>query len=161
KVHSIFADEAVLGRVPVLICRRHVDAPVAKLLVLALGVESEGVLGVRNRWCAEEERALIVEDRKSTRLNSSHVKISYAVFCLKSRHPPRLTLFPYTRSSDLKVHSIFADEAVLGRVPVLICRRHVDAPVAKLLVLALGVESEGVLGVRNRWCAEEERALIV
>src|SRR5690606_39820338 len=25
----------------------------------------------------------IVEDRKSTRLNSSHVKISYAVFCLK------------------------------------------------------------------------------
>src|SRR5215475_7205128 len=25
----------------------------------------------------------MVEDRKSTRLNSSHVKISYAVFCLK------------------------------------------------------------------------------
>src|SRR5207302_9587022 len=25
---------------------------------------------------------LIAEDRKSTRLNSSHVKISYAVFCL-------------------------------------------------------------------------------
>src|SRR5690606_41429587 len=24
-----------------------------------------------------------IEDRKSTRLNSSHVKISYAVFCLK------------------------------------------------------------------------------
>src|SRR5207302_3243581 len=27
--------------------------------------------------------ATSVEDRKSTRLNSSHVKISYAVFCLK------------------------------------------------------------------------------
>src|SRR5690606_41915324 len=27
--------------------------------------------------------ALLMEDRKSTRLNSSHVKISYAVFCLK------------------------------------------------------------------------------
>src|SRR5690606_41419009 len=26
--------------------------------------------------------ALLVQDRKSTRLNSSHVKISYAVFCL-------------------------------------------------------------------------------
>src|SRR5690606_41335964 len=25
----------------------------------------------------------VVEDRKSTRLNSSHVKMSYAVFCLK------------------------------------------------------------------------------
>src|SRR5690606_39979770 len=28
------------------------------------------------------------QDRKSTRLNSSHVKISYAVFCLKKKKPP-------------------------------------------------------------------------
>src|SRR5690606_41023539 len=28
---------------------------------------------------------LIQQDRKSTRLNSSHVKISYAVFCLKKK----------------------------------------------------------------------------
>src|SRR6266700_7193253 len=27
----------------------------------------------------------LAEDRKSTRLNSSHVKISYAVFCLKKK----------------------------------------------------------------------------
>src|SRR5690606_41613697 len=32
------------------------------------------------------------QDRKSTRLNSSHVKISYAVFCLKKK---TLTLIPY------------------------------------------------------------------
>src|SRR3989442_9758846 len=30
-------------------------------------------------------RALQREDRKSTRLNSSHVRISYAVFCLKKK----------------------------------------------------------------------------
>src|ERR1035441_843439 len=36
-------------------------------------------------------------DRKSTRLNSSHLGISYAVFCLKMlRRTPRSTLFPYT-----------------------------------------------------------------
>src|SRR3712207_8718558 len=29
----------------------------------------------------------LVEDRKSTRLNSSHANISYAVFCLKKIHP--------------------------------------------------------------------------
>src|SRR5690606_14448795 len=29
--------------------------------------------------------ALLIGDRKSTRLNSSHVKISYAVFCLKKK----------------------------------------------------------------------------
>src|SRR5690242_7523110 len=34
-------------------------------------------------------------DRKSTRLNSSHMSISYAVFCL-TRRPPTPTLFPYT-----------------------------------------------------------------
>src|SRR3712207_6882837 len=28
---------------------------------------------------------LLVEDRKSTRLNSSHANISYAVFCLKKK----------------------------------------------------------------------------
>src|SRR5258708_2443907 len=57
-----------------------------------------------------------ISDRKSTRLNSSHQIISYAVFCLKKkkitildlhlyilvffflmiRRPPRSTLFPYT-----------------------------------------------------------------
>src|SRR5690606_40469874 len=33
-------------------------------------------------------RAAAPRDRKSTRLNSSHVKISYAVFCLKKKKPP-------------------------------------------------------------------------
>src|SRR5690606_41800656 len=31
------------------------------------------------------------EDRKSTRLNSSHVKISYAVFCLKKKKKRKIT----------------------------------------------------------------------
>src|SRR2546430_9390697 len=30
-----------------------------------------------------KDPAVVVEDRKSTRLNSSHSQISYAVFCLK------------------------------------------------------------------------------
>src|SRR5690349_23510506 len=32
-----------------------------------------------------ESRARLRSDRKSTRLNSSHVEISYAVFCLKKK----------------------------------------------------------------------------
>src|SRR5690625_6854318 len=31
--------------------------------------------------------AFVFRDRKSTRLNSSHVAISYAVFCLKKKRP--------------------------------------------------------------------------
>src|SRR2546430_11149588 len=33
-------------------------------------------------------RARSIEDRKSTRLNSSHSQISYAVFCLKKKKQP-------------------------------------------------------------------------
>src|SRR5690554_7529081 len=32
----------------------------------------------------------LLRDRKSTRLNSSHVRISYAVFCLKKKKKPRI-----------------------------------------------------------------------
>src|SRR5690606_40698113 len=43
----------------------------------------------RTGWTVNHKRVqrLMVEmgDRKSTRLNSSHVKISYAVFCLKKK----------------------------------------------------------------------------
>src|SRR3712207_7717864 len=34
----------------------------------------------------EAGRRLVEEDRKSTRLNSSHANISYAVFCLKKKN---------------------------------------------------------------------------
>src|SRR5690554_1519781 len=34
-------------------------------------------------------KTLVREDRKSTRLNSSHVRISYAVFCLKKKKNDR------------------------------------------------------------------------
>src|SRR3712207_7986700 len=33
----------------------------------------------------EDARSVDLEDRKSTRLNSSHANISYAVFCLKKK----------------------------------------------------------------------------
>src|SRR5690625_7099939 len=37
--------------------------------------------------CAGHDRDGPFPDRKSTRLNSSHVAISYAVFCLKKKNP--------------------------------------------------------------------------
>src|SRR5690554_7750264 len=37
------------------------------------------------RWRKQLPRIQKMSDRKSTRLNSSHVRISYAVFCLKKK----------------------------------------------------------------------------
>src|SRR3989442_9844463 len=38
-------------------------------------------------------------DRKSTRLNSSHVRISYAVFCLKKKKKNRETILRVTHNT--------------------------------------------------------------
>src|SRR5258707_5220520 len=47
----------------------------ATLLFAAISGEEQGLLGGYR----------LLEDRKSTRLNSSHANISYAVFCLKKK----------------------------------------------------------------------------
>src|SRR5256885_7393592 len=51
-------------------------------------------------------------DRKSTRLNSSHLVISYAVFCLKKKKNTRSILrnhlhFPVTLASAITSHMLF------------------------------------------------------
>src|SRR5690554_7779615 len=45
---------------------------------LAVALLLGAIVGLERGWDARE-------DRKSTRLNSSHVRISYAVFCLKKK----------------------------------------------------------------------------
>src|SRR5207253_10850851 len=51
------------------------------------GVRIEDMVEVRDDGCAVVG---VTEDRKSTRLNSSHVAISYAVFCLKKKKKKRM-----------------------------------------------------------------------
>src|SRR2546430_12070969 len=62
--------------------------------VLAIG---DGALGfwaaVREVWPETTEQRCWVQDRKSTRLNSSHSQISYAVFCLKKKKTARRKMF--------------------------------------------------------------------
>src|SRR5256885_10840131 len=71
----------------------------------------------RSSGCGRHSRKSASEDRKSTRLNSSHLVISYAVFCLKKkknnhgivdacgmrcrqRHPASRVPGPYTFGPD-------------------------------------------------------------
>src|SRR5690606_39862758 len=57
---------------------RHLDR-------LALSAKRMGLPEPDLGAIADGVRQCLERDRKSTRLNSSHVKISYAVFCLKKK----------------------------------------------------------------------------
>src|SRR5690554_305059 len=54
--------------------------------------EPIGVCGLITpwNWPINQLACKIAPDRKSTRLSSSHVRISYAVFCLKKKNRPYL-----------------------------------------------------------------------
>src|SRR5699024_12255127 len=54
--------------------------------------------GVEN-FLRETSTVDIVVDRKSTRLNSSHVSISYAVFCLKKKNTRKDSVLVSKRST--------------------------------------------------------------
>src|SRR3712207_7588738 len=65
----------------------------AVLLVGVLGREHVAVHEV-------DERLPQLEDQKSTRLNSSHANISYAVFCLKKKKNSLIYLYILYQLSD-------------------------------------------------------------
>src|SRR2546427_3034959 len=48
---------------------------------------------------AGEACLIVLGDRKSTRLNSSHSQISYAVFCLKKKKKEKITLHIFCRDT--------------------------------------------------------------
>src|SRR3712207_7454734 len=53
-------------------------------------------------------KTIFSPDRKSTRLNSSHANISYAVFCLKKNNHSFATLFHFSLSSFHCAHLLLA-----------------------------------------------------
>src|SRR5205085_12682988 len=72
-----------------------------------LRISRVGSLHLLNFACAGAPRARVVtvqrpdSDRKSTRLNSSHSQISYAVFCLKKKKKSTTAIFPDNLKSSV------------------------------------------------------------
>src|SRR2546427_11743203 len=58
------------------------------------GARAWGVGECREELCGSNRcvRSRADQDRKSTRLNSSHSQISYAVFCLKKKKKKKMTI---------------------------------------------------------------------
>src|SRR5438034_3334695 len=63
---------------------RVVTHAIASYVVLGEDARRGVIVGYDHRY-ASDRVAAAVADRKSTRLNSSHTVISYAVFCLKKK----------------------------------------------------------------------------
>src|SRR5690625_2908229 len=71
---------------------RELDFPLKKIkeVIYSPSFNREEALEMHRRMLLKKRSQLdkmiqTIEDRKSTRLNSSHVAISYAVFCLKKK----------------------------------------------------------------------------
>src|SRR5438034_4012995 len=52
-----------------------------------------------------EQASLMTVDRKSTRLNSSHTVISYAVFCLKKKKKKKKKITPITNNKKKEINN--------------------------------------------------------
>src|SRR6267142_3158309 len=62
--------------------------------------------GIRGPWLKSDHRSLpwqsVFTDRKSTRLNSSHMSISYAVFCLKKKKKIQLKKVVKQKKNEIR-----------------------------------------------------------
>src|SRR5256885_12301333 len=65
-------------------------------------------------------RAVIPKDRKSTRLNSSHLVISYAVFCLKKNEVGKKRAARTDGDFPYPIHDEVADRKVTRRSPITV-----------------------------------------
>src|SRR5256885_12186224 len=66
-------------------------------------------------FCGWHDGSPLAQDRKSTRLNSSHLVISYAVFCLKKKHQTHDLLCNGFRSCLLSSDSCCSAPRSTGR----------------------------------------------
>src|SRR2546429_6412728 len=69
---------------------------------LAVSKASERLRHGAGEWDAPRAPSSRRGDRKSTRLNSSHGYISYAVFCLKKKKKIKITCGSLRHTEDLK-----------------------------------------------------------
>src|SRR5204863_5099217 len=70
------------------------------ILEIAERMDPEAWSGIMRRFVrilSEGVERFRQEDRKSTRLNSSHVEISYAVFCLKKKKKNKTTAYKFIK----------------------------------------------------------------
>src|SRR3712207_7664427 len=74
---------------PIFISALHLDTFQRHADKVAMANPAQLVNTIHSLFLAYEDKFIVTPDRKSTRLNSSHANISYAVFCLKKKKTQR------------------------------------------------------------------------
>src|SRR5260221_3751969 len=85
----------------------HDALPISKQFILIFKMAVDRL----ERHCRRLCDSAAVSDRKSTRLNSSHTVISYAVFCLKKKKRGGPEVNPITHVKAEHLHRCVADTA--------------------------------------------------
>src|SRR2546429_1565802 len=95
-------DSAAIGRAKIILPRLHQFASQARTLPPRLHAQQSKVTAFSPQFQVHasgkpmrifgNKKLPFFQDRKSTRLNSSHGYISYAVFCLKKKKTSNLTV---------------------------------------------------------------------
>src|SRR5256885_143403 len=81
---------------------------------LRTNVKEPGRRGFVRRYLSKGAMRLLGADRKSTRLNSSHLVNSYAVFCLKKKSSAPVLQTPKATSSTLYFDSLTVNAGYCG-----------------------------------------------
>src|SRR5690606_33298171 len=98
EMYSLYLLALITALTAWLASRRVLNAPLRQVWRTGRGSSQEHVTAASGtgrgllRLLFFAVAMVLLADRKSTRLNSSHVKISYAVFCLKKKVTGRVTL---------------------------------------------------------------------
>src|SRR5437868_10612334 len=103
---SIFFFSTAASTTAIYTLSLHDALPIYFLKGIALVLAGElGLSHAENAppWTNALTKEAMTRDRKSTRLNSSHVSISYAVFCLKKKNHYAVAVFARCRPPRPKV----------------------------------------------------------
>src|SRR5256886_9749090 len=73
---------------------------------------------------AQAARQHRLQDRKSTRLNSSHSQISYAVFCLKKKKKTSSELMSHHRATEDRKTIRMPHNALVSKLAVFLLSNH-------------------------------------
>src|SRR2546430_3932568 len=77
-------------------------------VIYTVGQQFASLVAANPAQYTQNRFAIKYTDRKSTRLNSSHSQISYAVFCLKKKKINNITptTMPETDAPDIELHRV-------------------------------------------------------